>query len=153
MSDLTSILMEWCAEDNEISSAMERLTRNRSWAEEVLGLSDFDPSEAVEQENTVEDECFEREDIESCMKKIVVLDDSEVCSVCLQDMNGGGGGGGDAVVLKCWHTFHEKCMLEWFRRKPTCPLCRHDVRKDCQQNLKRKRLSHDNEELDRRNKH
>ncbi|KAI3862916.1 hypothetical protein MKW98_011955 [Papaver atlanticum] len=74
------------------------------------------------------EELLEGEDIKSHMKKIIVLDDGEVCSVCLQDMNVGD----HAVILKCSHIFHEKCTLEWANRKPNCPLCRHDVRKDRQ---------------------
>ncbi|MCL7046525.1 hypothetical protein MKW94_024339 [Papaver nudicaule] len=90
-------------------------------------------------------EGLEGEDIKRHMKKIIVLDDSEVCSVCLQDMNGGDDGA--VVALKCSHTFHEKCVLEWSKRMPNCPLCRHDMRKDQQQNLKRKRISHDDKEV------
>ncbi|MCL7033607.1 hypothetical protein MKW94_019180 [Papaver nudicaule] len=82
--------------------------------------------------------------IKSHTEKIIVLDDEEVCSVCLQDLNGG-----EAVVLKCSHTFHEKCMSEWSKRKPNCPMCRHDMRKDRQQKLKRKRSTHDDKEVTR----
>ncbi|KAI3983738.1 hypothetical protein MKX01_001142 [Papaver californicum] len=59
----------------------------------------------------------EGEDIKSHMEKVIVLDDEEVCSICLQDMNVGGDIN-DAVVLKCWHNSHEKCMLECSKRKP-----------------------------------
>ncbi|MCL7023292.1 hypothetical protein MKW94_007416 [Papaver nudicaule] len=139
-------------DDQVEQSGMESLFRNR----DALGLSsDFDLLEGnIERENTMEDEdkgCF---DVESHMQKIVVSDaDAEVCSICLQGMMNGGGADDEAVVLKCGHTFHHKCMVEWSKRKPNCPLCRHDIRKDCQQNHKRKRLSHDDEELDRPNKH
>ncbi|KAI3927704.1 hypothetical protein MKW92_031410 [Papaver armeniacum] len=76
--------------------------------------------------------------IRSHMKKIIVLDEGEVCSVCLQDMIVGD----HAILLKCSHIFHQNCMLEWAKRKPSCPLCRHDVRKDRQQQVKRKRLTY-----------
>ncbi|KAI3865345.1 hypothetical protein MKW92_016204 [Papaver armeniacum] len=70
----------------------------------------------------------EEEDVTSHLKKISVLDDAENCSICLhQYMNGGDD---DAVVLKCWHVFHERCILEWSKRKPNCPVCRHDMRKE-----------------------
>ncbi|MCL7027289.1 hypothetical protein MKW94_029875 [Papaver nudicaule] len=126
---------------------------SESLAEDASDTLDFNPLEGIEPENAMEDEhkeFCEGEDIESHMEKIVVLDDAESCSVCLQDMDSGAD---DAVVLKCSHTFHKKCMLEWSRRKPNCPLCRHDMRKDRPQTLKRKRLTHDGEELERRNKH
>ncbi|KAI3927729.1 hypothetical protein MKW92_009347 [Papaver armeniacum] len=81
-------------------------------------------------------ELLEGEDIKSHMKNIIFLDDGEVCPVCFQDMNVG------AVVLKCSHVFHENCVLEWAKRKPNCPVCRHDMRKDRQQKLKPKRLTY-----------
>eukprot|EP00035_Acanthoeca_spectabilis_P011951 m.210865 g.210865 ORF g.210865 m.210865 type:complete len:450 (-) comp15490_c0_seq2:9671-11020(-) len=30
--------------------------------------------------------------------------------------------------LPCTDAFHDACILEWFKRKPTCPTCRIDVR-------------------------
>ncbi|KAI3940888.1 hypothetical protein MKX01_012941 [Papaver californicum] len=79
---------------------------------------------------SVAKEFSERNDIKKHMKKVTVLDDEEVCSVCLLDMNGGGGDGDGAVVLKCSHAFHEKCILEWSKRKLNCPLCRHEIWRD-----------------------
>ncbi|KAI3875091.1 hypothetical protein MKW98_019664 [Papaver atlanticum] len=94
--------------------------------------------------NEYDEEFSVCKDIESHMKKIVVLDDGEVCSVCLQDINVGDE---NTRVLKCSHIFHHRCMSEWSKRKPNCPLCRHDVRTDRQPNLKRKRLLHEAQEL------
>ncbi|KAI3875092.1 hypothetical protein MKW98_019665 [Papaver atlanticum] len=109
-------------------------------------LEGTDPSELERAPNNIEvDKEFSvRQDIESHMKKIVVLDDGEVCSVCLQDINVGDE---NTRVLKCSHIFHHRCMSEWSKRKPNCPLCRHDVRTDRQPNLKRKRLLHEAQEL------
>ncbi|MCL7038167.1 hypothetical protein MKW94_012168 [Papaver nudicaule] len=138
------------SDDQVEQSGMESLFRNS----DVLGLStDFDLLQGIERENTMEDEdkgCF---DVESHMQKIVVSDaDAEVCSICLQGMMNGGGADDEAVVLKCGHTFHHKCMVEWSKRKPNCPLCRHDMRR--QPDLKRKRSNPgDEEELERGNKH
>ncbi|KAI3894353.1 hypothetical protein MKW92_026970 [Papaver armeniacum] len=75
------------------------------------------------------------------MKKIIVLDDAEVCSICLQDIDVGANG---VTVLNCnSHIFHKKCALEWSMHKSNCPLCRHDIWKEEPQR-KRKR-SHDYE--------
>lgn len=30
------------------------------------------------------------------------------------------------VNLQCDHTYHSKCIAEWFKRSITCPYCRHD---------------------------
>ncbi|KAI3882390.1 hypothetical protein MKW92_040283 [Papaver armeniacum] len=109
----------------------------------VLGLAGIDQFE-VTNLNEYDKELSVRQDIESHMKKIVVLDDDEVCSICLQDISAGDD---DTRVLKCSHIFHHKCMSEWSKRKPNCPLCRHDVRQERQPNLKRKRLSHEAGEL------
>jgi hypothetical protein len=34
------------------------------------------------------------------------------------------------MVLKCRHKFHEKCIFDWLKVKPTCPMCRKNVRLD-----------------------
>ncbi|KAI3882228.1 hypothetical protein MKX03_009548 [Papaver bracteatum] len=78
-------------------------------------------------------ELSEGEDIRSHMKKIIVLADAQVCTVCFQDMNSGDGDD-DAVGLKCSHIFHENCILKWAKQNPNCPVCRHDIRIDGQQN-------------------
>lgn len=44
---------------------------------------------------------------------------SEHCSVCLYAINVT-----DLVVLPCKHKFHYDCILHWFMRTPTCPLCK-----------------------------
>ncbi|XP_026458655.1 E3 ubiquitin-protein ligase RNF8-like [Papaver somniferum] len=94
-------------------------------------LQGVDPFEAVRAIN--DKKLSERQDIERHMKNIVLLD------INVGDKN--------TKVLTCWHTFNHKCISEWSKRKPNCPLCRHDVRQERQPNLKRKRLSHEAEEL------
>ncbi|MCL7046524.1 hypothetical protein MKW94_024338 [Papaver nudicaule] len=123
-----------------IESAIERCTKLRREYEASCRHLEILEIAAAPLFNEV---LSERKDIESHMRKIIVLDDAEVCSVCLQDMSGGGE---DVVALKCSHTFHEKCMSEWSKRKSNCPLCRHDMRKDQQPKLKRRRLSDDDKE-------
>ena len=48
------------------------------------------------------------------------------CPICLDDMMSNR----KSIVVetvKCSHKFHLKCIKEWFRYKPTCPLCRSAV--------------------------
>ncbi|MBD52933.1 MAG: hypothetical protein CL450_06520 [Acidimicrobiaceae bacterium] len=43
------------------------------------------------------------------------------CPICITDIHGG-------VQLEgCKHVFHEPCLLEWFRRSTTCPMCRAEL--------------------------
>ncbi|KAI3890926.1 hypothetical protein MKX03_013109 [Papaver bracteatum] len=128
MSDFDSILAEEFGYDLSVEEVLFRLTGS-------------DVSEELENATEAYKEYLKGEGIESHMKKIVVLDDDEVCAVCLQDMKVG------TVFLKCSHAFHHKCISEWSTRKPNCPLCRHNMRTDRPPNLKRRRLSHDAEEL------
>lgn len=45
------------------------------------------------------------------------------CSVCFDALLRG-----EAVELPgCAHAFHRRCISKWFRRNPTCPLCRGDM--------------------------
>jgi hypothetical protein len=47
------------------------------------------------------------------------------CSICLNNfiMND------ELYLLQCEHLFHKKCLLKWFKKKQTCPICRHDIKK------------------------
>lgn len=48
----------------------------------------------------------------------------EPCSICLEDLSCGGGPGGVPTRMPCSHVFHIRCLLKWFSRKSTCPMCR-----------------------------
>ena len=44
----------------------------------------------------------------------------QVCAVCLDTLVG------EAVDrTRCGHNFHSKCLRNWHRVQPTCPMCRH----------------------------
>lgn len=45
----------------------------------------------------------------------------EECAVCLQDF----GADEKLRAMPCSHAFHQHCISEWLRRKAVCPLCRH----------------------------
>lgn len=40
------------------------------------------------------------------------------CSICSETYDNG-----QIMALKCGHTFHCKCLTEWFQTKTTCPKC------------------------------
>ena len=40
------------------------------------------------------------------------------CASCLEDV------AGSAVTLECQHSFHGVCAAYWFRKNPSCPVCR-----------------------------
>jgi hypothetical protein len=43
---------------------------------------------------------------------------NDLCSICLSEL------GDNEYTLDCNHTFHTKCIVEWFRKsKGNCPLC------------------------------
>ena len=48
------------------------------------------------------------------------------CLICLQAFTEGE----ELVLLPCGseHTFHEGCVMQWLRQKPTCPACNRDCR-------------------------
>ena len=45
------------------------------------------------------------------------------CSVCLEDIIPEA----DVIKLHCNHVFHERCLLNWARRRNTCPVCRASI--------------------------
>ena len=32
------------------------------------------------------------------------------------------------LSLSCNHAFHYKCIIRWIKKKPTCPICRQNIR-------------------------
>ena len=45
---------------------------------------------------------------------------SDNCSICLEDISNGT----NTATLDCNHTFHYKCVFNWNKTQPNCPLCR-----------------------------
>ena len=39
-----------------------------------------------------------------------------MCIICLEDNSD--------VKTKCGHSYHQKCIDEWCKKSPTCPMCR-----------------------------
>ena len=49
-------------------------------------------------------------------------DEQHACPICIQYVRA------DGVRLEaCGHTFHGSCLVEWFRRATTCPMCRTEL--------------------------
>uniref|UniRef100_A0A0E0MCE7 RING-type domain-containing protein n=1 Tax=Oryza punctata TaxID=4537 RepID=A0A0E0MCE7_ORYPU len=45
------------------------------------------------------------------------------CAVCLQDLEAD-----DKLrMMPCCHTFHQRCIFDWLRLSCICPLCRHTL--------------------------
>ena len=53
------------------------------------------------------------------------------CSICLGEFIGT-----DIIKAfnKCEHIFHKKCLLDWLKNHNYCPLCKHDLEDDINQN-------------------
>ena len=51
--------------------------------------------------------------------------DKKSCIICLIDMKIND----KIIILPCTHSFHEKCIIEWLKKKSTCPLCKEKVNK------------------------
>lgn len=54
------------------------------------------------------------------------------CLVCREDLDQNGGG----KKLPCGHIFHLECLRLWLQHQQTCPLCRLEILKQQQQQLK-----------------
>ena len=66
----------------------------------------------------------------SCMERIekrqVTQEESKKhrCVICMEDCETNQ----TIMVLPCDHIYHEACVTKHFQTKPTCPMCRKDVR-------------------------
>ena len=52
-----------------------------------------------------------------------INNDNNDCCICLDKFNEND----ELIVLKCNHRFHTKCIINWFEKELTCPLCRKKV--------------------------
>ena len=51
-------------------------------------------------------------------------ENNKKCVICLEDYCDG-----DIIIFfPCLHSFHKKCIYNWFQKKETCPLCNLDIR-------------------------
>lgn len=32
-------------------------------------------------------------------------------------------------IISCYHVFHKKCLLEWYKKNISCPICRKNLNK------------------------
>ena len=43
------------------------------------------------------------------------------CSICMEiNYN-------QVIITDCNHEFHKKCLFEWIKNSPTCPICRKQL--------------------------
>ena len=62
------------------------------------------------------------------LPKIKVDDDSKLeqdkCVICLENFKKGD----ELIRTPCFHCFHSKCIIEWFKNNNTCPICKFEVK-------------------------
>jgi hypothetical protein len=58
--------------------------------------------------------------LQTIRKKVPIKSECSVCSDDLEENEFG-------IVPECKHVFHEECLLEWIKRKNTCPICRQSI--------------------------
>ena len=51
-------------------------------------------------------------------------EENKRCIICLEEYNIGD----ITIVLPCFHFFHKSCLINWYKRKAACPLCKLDIK-------------------------
>lgn len=51
------------------------------------------------------------------------------CAICQDSISSGG-----CRIRQCNHVYHRSCISSWFAMNVRCPVCRHDIREDSQDN-------------------
>ena len=52
-------------------------------------------------------------------------DENKACIFCLEDYKIND----NTIVLPYFHFFHENCIKNWVKARPSCPLCKLDIKK------------------------
>ena len=58
---------------------------------------------------------------EISLEQINIIKDGE-CSICLDTLTE------QQTTIICQHTFHSECIGKWLQIKPSCPVCRQDIK-------------------------
>jgi len=45
------------------------------------------------------------------------------CPICYEEVTKG-----TSTTTRCKHVFHQTCLQRWMEEKPTCPMCRENIR-------------------------
>lgn len=53
--------------------------------------------------------------------KYVQMPDGAECAICLDPLVH------SVEFAPCTHAFHKKCIRDWKKRKPVCPMCEHPL--------------------------
>ncbi|KAK7333793.1 hypothetical protein VNO80_30573 [Phaseolus coccineus] len=61
--------------------------------------------------------------IKTFLKKRTVMEGSDNCCICLEDLNINC----ECYTMPCHHEFHLHCILTWLKTSPVCPLCRYPL--------------------------
>ncbi|RLM61822.1 uncharacterized protein C2845_PM14G13650 [Panicum miliaceum] len=71
------------------------------------------------------------------------------CSICFEALREAAAGKGVPVELPgCAHAFHRRCISKWFVERPTCPLCRGNVTKHLDPELRKHLAEFDGDDPD-----
>ena len=44
------------------------------------------------------------------------------CTICLEDESTDW-----ILIMKCSHEFHQGCIMRWYKKQHTCPMCRSEI--------------------------
>lgn len=49
--------------------------------------------------------------------------ESDMCVICIEPLQSKQ----TTIILECNHIYHKNCILDWFNKELTCPMCRKPV--------------------------
>ncbi|KAI3383068.1 hypothetical protein SNEBB_001527, partial [Seison nebaliae] len=75
---------------------------------------------------------------------MTVREDGHICSICLGSLTLSDSSEQSNFALSCGHSFHSKCIAQWWKNQTQCPECRKVIKRDEVERLNHL-ISHQNE--------
>ena len=125
----------WIFENNHFLNSLSELDLNRLFNGLSLidnnnipfsfGFYDFSDQSSNNSEKSINDNILDSLPRTKIDDENIKKVKPNSCVICLDDFKKGD----ELIKILCGHWYHSKCILKWFKKNNTCPICKMEIEK------------------------